>query len=134
MMRFHCLAALMVGVLLVASACTPQVASHAPTPDPGLARPQTLTVLSAASLTESFTELGQLFETQNPGVKVAFSFAGSQQLAQQLGQGAGADVFASANWKSMDAVAGAGRVLPGEAAAFAANRLVIVFRNTTLLV
>lgn len=119
--------------LLVATACTPRanpaaptVAAGNPTMTPAEAEAQTLTVLAAASLTESFTELGRLFESRNPGVKVAFSFAGSQQLAQQLGQGAGADVFASANWKSMDVAVTAGRVSRDEAAVFAGNRLVVV--------
>ena len=124
----------MLCVLLAATACTPRVNPAAPTAAPGSPTPlpagaQTLTVLAAASLTESFSELGRLFESRNPGVKVAFSFAGSQQLAQQLAQGAGADVFASANWKSMDAAIDAARVSKGDAETFAGNRLVIVFPN-----
>lgn len=88
---------------------------------------QTLTVLAAASLTEPFRELGQQFEARNPGVTVEFSFAGSQALAQQLDQGAQADVFASANLKYMDAVVAAGRVVHGNARTFAQNRLIVVY-------
>ncbi len=59
----------------------------------------TLTVLAAASLAEPFEEIGNAFEAQpkNMDVAVEFSFAGSQQLARQIGQGAPADVFAAAN-------------------------------------
>jgi molybdate transport system substrate-binding protein len=89
-------------------------------------KPVTLTVMAAASLTESFTEIGDLFEAQNPGVTVAFSFAGSQQLAQQLADGAPADVFASANQKYMDLSLQDGRVQPGSQAVFAKNRLVAI--------
>lgn len=55
-----------------------------------------ITVFAAASLTESFQKLGKEFEAANPGAKVKFNFAGSSALAQQINQGAPADVFASA--------------------------------------
>ena len=67
-----------------------------------------ITVFAAASLTESFTTLGQQFETANPGVKVTFSFAASSALAMQITSGAPADVFASASTKNMDQVVSAG--------------------------
>ena len=67
-----------------------------------------LTVLAAASLTESFTTLGQQFEAAHPGVKVTLSFAASSALATQITSGAPADVFASASAKTMDAVVAAG--------------------------
>jgi molybdate transport system substrate-binding protein len=86
-----------------------------------------LTVLAAASLTESFTELGQLFESQNPGVTVSFNFAGSQQLAQQLDEGADADVFASASKKYMDAAIESKNVIADDTKTFAKNRLVVIF-------
>ncbi|MFD7657847.1 molybdate ABC transporter substrate-binding protein [Actinosynnema sp. NPDC059797] len=53
-------------------------------------------VFAAASLTETFTELGEDFEAANPGTTVRFNFAGSSALAQQINQGAPVDVFASA--------------------------------------
>ncbi|GAA0579339.1 molybdate ABC transporter substrate-binding protein [Kribbella sandramycini] len=64
----------------------------------------TVTVFAAASLTGSFTQLGKDFEAANPGAKVVFNFAGSSALAQQINQGAPADVFASAAPKNMDQV------------------------------
>jgi molybdate transport system substrate-binding protein len=94
---------------------------------PTKVEPKTLTVLAAASLTESFTELGKLFETQNPGITVTFNFAGSQQLAQQLGEGADADVFASASKKYMDAAIESKSVIADDAKTFVKNRLVIIF-------
>ena len=96
-------------------------------PVPTAAPAKTLTVLAAASLSEAFSELGRRFEAQNPGVKVTFSFAGSQQLAQQLDQGAAADVFASASSKYMDAAVASRRVNPAEVKVFAKNRLVVIF-------
>lgn len=64
----------------------------------------TITVLAAASLTESFTELGKSFGKANPGATVTFSFGASSALAEQLTQGAPADVFASAAAKNMTTV------------------------------
>ncbi len=64
----------------------------------------TLNVFAAASLTGTFTQLGKDFEAAHPGVKVNFNFAGSSALAQQINQGAPADVFASAAPKNMDQV------------------------------
>jgi molybdate transport system substrate-binding protein len=67
--------------------------------------PATLTVYAAASLSEAFTELGRKLEAEHPGLTVRFSFAGSQQLAAQIEQGAPADAFASADPRWMDFLA-----------------------------
>lgn len=87
----------------------------------------TITVFAAASLKPAFTEIAQRFSTDHPGMSVDFNFAGSSDLATQLTQGAGADVFASANTTQMDKVAQAG-LLDGPAVPFATNTLVIVTR------
>ncbi|MEU8205339.1 molybdate ABC transporter substrate-binding protein [Streptosporangium sp. NPDC049046] len=64
----------------------------------------TLTVLAAASLTGTFTELGKTFEAANPGTTVRFSFGSSATLAQQIVAGAPADVFAAASPATMKTV------------------------------
>jgi molybdate transport system substrate-binding protein len=61
-------------------------------------------VFAAASLTGTFTQLGKDFEAAHPGVQVKLNFAGSSALAQQINQGAPADVFASAAPKNMNDV------------------------------
>jgi molybdate transport system substrate-binding protein len=117
-------------VLVTAPATQVSVPTTVPptqAPVPAKVEAKTLTILAASSLTESFTELGKLFESQNQGVTVTFSFAGSQQLAQQLGQGAGADVFASASKKYMDAAVEAKRVNADDAKTFVKNHLVVIF-------
>jgi molybdate transport system substrate-binding protein len=85
---------------------------------------QSLTVFAAASLRQSFTEIGSQFETDNPGVSVEFSFAGSSDLVTQLTQGANADVLASADTRNMDKAAQAG-LLDGAPVTFASNTLTI---------
>ena len=69
-----------------------------------------ITVFAAASLTESFTKLGAQFEAAHPGSKVSFNFAGSSALAQQINQGAPADVFASAAPANMKQVTDTGAI------------------------
>jgi molybdate transport system substrate-binding protein len=91
---------------------------------------QTLTVLAAASLTEAFSELATAYESEHPGATVHLNFAGSQQLAGQLAQGAPADVFASANQKQMQAVIETGRIQGKTGMGvdiFAANRLTVIY-------
>ena len=61
-----------------------------------------ITVFAAASLTDSFTEIGDAFTEANPDAKVTFSFDASSALVQQITQGAPADVFASADTANMD--------------------------------
>ncbi|WP_326823273.1 molybdate ABC transporter substrate-binding protein [Streptosporangium sp. NBC_01756] len=68
----------------------------------------TLTVFAAASLTGTFTELGRIFEAAHPGTSVKFNFGSSATLAQQIVQGAPADVFAAASPATMKTVTDAG--------------------------
>jgi molybdate transport system substrate-binding protein len=84
---------------------------------------RTLTVLAAASLTEAFTVLEKRFEADHPGVDVRMSYAGSSELAQQIVNGAPADVFAAASASAMKPVTDAG--LAGPPAVFATNVLQI---------
>ncbi|CAN3128653.1 Molybdate-binding protein [Mycobacterium sp. smrl_JER01] len=84
-----------------------------------------LTVFAAASLTSTFTELGELFENAYPGTTVTFNFAGSSDLVAQLSQGAPADVFASADTANMIKAVDADLVA-GDPVDFAANTLTIV--------
>lgn len=133
-MRSKVLALLMLIIMLASAACAPTATAvppiETPVPPTATPEPRTLTVLAAASLTESFTEMGKLFESQNPGVTVVFSFAGSQQLAQQLDQAAPADVFASASKKYMEAAVTSKRVIKDDAKTFVTNRLVVIFPNS----
>jgi len=66
-----------------------------------------VTVFAAASLKEAFTTLGRQFEAKHSGVRVRFNFGASSGLAQQISQGAPADVFASASPKNMAQVVAA---------------------------
>lgn len=111
-----------VALALLAVACG---GGHDPRPDSGAdAVTGTVTVFAAASLTESFTRIGEDFQAAHPGVTVTFNFAGSSALAAQIDQGAPADVFASASPVTMATVTDAGHAA-GTPAVFARNQLVI---------
>lgn len=84
-----------------------------------------LTVFAAASLTEAFQEIASTLEDAHPGLEISFNFAGSQQLATQLADGASADLFASANLTQMTAAQDA-NVIAAEPVIFTRNRLAIV--------
>jgi molybdate transport system substrate-binding protein len=91
----------------------------------GGAPTETLTVFAAASLTDSFTRMGQDVEEGRPGVRVALSFGPSEGLAAQIREGAPADVFASASPRWMDEVEANGPGL-SRRSIFARNSLVII--------
>jgi molybdate transport system substrate-binding protein len=85
----------------------------------------TLTVLAAASLTESFETLAEEFESRHPGTGVELAFDSSATLAEQVTQGAPGDVLATADERTMALVTDAGGAA-GEPQVFATNRIVLV--------
>lgn len=84
---------------------------------------QTLTVLAASSLTETFTQLARDFEDEHPGVDVKLVFGSSTTLAEQAADGAPGQVLATADERSMGL---AQDVVADPPASFVSNRLVLV--------
>lgn len=103
-MKIRALAAIGTAAALLLTGCGGSSTGSSTAPTSAAPAAKTLTVLAAASLTETFTALGKQFETDNPGVTVKFNFAGSSDLAQQIVQGAPADVFAAASDATMKTV------------------------------
>jgi molybdate transport system substrate-binding protein len=118
------IAAVTAAVSLAVAGCGSSNESSSPT-STSAAGGGKLIVFAAASLKESFTEIGEQFKTDNPGSDVEFNFAGSSDLVTQLTQGASGDVFASADTKNMDKAAQAD-LLAGDPVNFASNTLTIV--------
>ena len=61
-----------------------------------------LIVFAAASMTETLTEIGDLFTEQYPDVEISFNFDSSGTLKTQIEEGADVDVFISAGQKQMN--------------------------------
>jgi molybdate transport system substrate-binding protein len=112
------LAALIPSLALLVSAClsgarqTPPVSGE-------------IVVFAASSLTDAFQDMAYTFEQANPTARLTFNFGGSSQLAAQLGQGATADVFASADTLQMDSARKSGALAAPEHV-FASNHLVLI--------
>ena len=118
-------AALALAALTAAPAVeTPGAADHS--------RPELL-VFAAASLTDALGEIGAGYEART-GVRVLFSFAGSNALARQIRAGAPADVFVSANLARMDELQRAGLVQPADRVSLLSNRLAVVVAGSSDLV
>jgi molybdate transport system substrate-binding protein len=124
--RWFFLLALLAAVLAACAGATP-AGTTTSAPAAPAARGGELTVFAAASLADAFKEIGERFGVANGGATVSFNFAGSDQLAAQITQGAPADVFASANIAQMNNVIEAGEVVSGTQQTFARNRLVVVY-------
>jgi molybdate transport system substrate-binding protein len=93
----------------------------------GESTPKTeLVVDAAASLQDAFTKIKTQFEQKNANTTITLNFAGSQQLAQQITQGAPVDVFASANSTQMKVVITAGLVDNDAPKTFVRNRLTVI--------
>ena len=86
---------------------------------------RTLTVLAAASLTETFTELAETFEAEHEGVEVELVLGASTALAEQVVDGAPGDVLATADERSMQ-TAEAADALSATPEPFATNTLTLV--------
>ena len=103
------------------AATTP--ATDAPTTAPAVTGD--VVVFAASSLTEAFTEIGDSFKVDNPGANIVFTFAGSGDLVTQIGEGAPADVFASADDPNMMKLTDAGESA-GEPVSIAKNTMEII--------
>jgi molybdate transport system substrate-binding protein len=139
---------IMLSILIIAAGCAAQIPTAASTEVPtealvptqaptatGACKPQTVNVFAAASLTEAFKQMAPLFQVAEPCAELAFNFAGSQKLSQQLQDGAPADVFASASGKNMDEVKTAGLIADNGPQIFARNGLaVVVCPNSKLII
>ncbi len=126
-MTTRALAGGIAGLVLLLAGCGGGAQPAAPTSSAApsaAAESGTLTVLAAATLTEAFNALEKQFESDHPGVDVKLNYAGSSDLAQQIVNGAPADVFAAASDATMKTVTEAG-LAAGPPTIFATNVLQI---------
>ena len=93
------------------------------------ARAQSLTVFAAASLTDALKEISQLWVKAGHEAP-RLSFAASSTLAQQIDQGAPVNVFASADQKWMDFLAGKNLIVANTRKDVLGNDLVLIVPAT----
>ena len=111
-----CCAALITALLLLAG-CRP-----GGLPDSG--ERVELLVSAAVSLQDSMDRIVEAFERENPGIRVTMNYGASGTLRRQIGQGAPADLFISADTAQMEALIGGGLI--GDHAVLLGNLLTVV--------
>jgi molybdate transport system substrate-binding protein len=126
--RAGVLVLVLVSAFALLAGCSSGSSDTSTSPDPSTTGSNvtgTVTVFAAASLNDAFTEVAEAFEAAHPDADVTLNFGASSALAQQIVEGAPADVFASADEanmaKAVDADAVSGRPEP-----FATNSLRII--------
>ena len=103
-------------------------ATASPEANAGSGASGTITVSAAASLRESFTELGKAFRSAHPQARVRFNFGSSSVLVSQVLSGAPADVVALADLATMDKLVSAG-IVSSAPRVFARNSMAIAVKK-----
>lgn len=93
-----------------------------------------LTVSAAASLKSAMEEIKSVYEEENSGVQIAFNFASSGSLQQQIEQGAPVDVFVSAATKQMDALQEKELIIVETRKEFLENKIVLIVPKDSELI
>ncbi len=96
------------------------------------ARGAEVMVFAAASLKESLQAVGADYERCSTN-RIRFNFAASSLLARQIGEGAPADVFFSADEASMNLLDQQGCLVPGTRRDVLGNSLVVVVPSGSML-
>ena len=97
-------------------------------PNFGFASERPITIFAAASLQNAITELAQNY-TDETGIKVHVSVAGTSTLARQIQHGAPADIFISANKSWVDHLLNHNLLDPNSVSVIAENAMVLVART-----
>ena len=88
--------------------------------------PVSLTVSAAASVQDALQEIQAAYQSEAPNVTITYNFGSSGSLAQQISQGAPADVFLSASAKWMNDLAEKGEILTDSRKDLLHNTLVLI--------
>ncbi len=92
--------------------------------EPSASASSVITVAAAANLADSFADISAAF-TRATGIRVAYSYGATTQLAQQIENGAPFDLFAAADTEHVAALDAKGKLLAGTRAAYARGRLAL---------
>lgn len=97
------------------------------------AKPVTLTIPAAASLTDALNEIKGLYSKEKSNVTLTYTFGASGTLEQQIEQGADADLFISAATKQMDQLKAKSLVAEDTLVNLLGNKLVLVLPKSSSL-
>jgi len=99
---------LLMALSLAACSTKPDGTSEAPaaTQVDQTAEPVELVVFAAASMTETLTEIAEVYKEVAPNVTIVYNFDSSGKLLTQISEGADCDLFISASPKQMNAMDG----------------------------
>lgn len=89
-----------------------------------------LTISAAVSLTDALEEIKEIYQEEHD-VELTFNLGGSGSLAQQIQQGAPADVFISANQTWMDTLAEEEYILADTRSDVTGNNLVLIAEESS---
>lgn len=128
MRKFHFTLLFIVSLLLVA--CSNE--STGVVENDFSSEPTQLTISAAVSLTDALEEIKALYEKEN-NVELTFNLGGSGTLAQQILQGAPADVFVSANQNWMDTLAEEDQIIVDTRNDVTGNNIVLITQKDTKL-
>ena len=85
-----------------------------------------LTIAAAASLQDAANELKELYNKENPDIKITYNFASSGTLQKQIEEGAPADLFISAGKRQMDELQEQGLIVDESRQDLLGNTLVLI--------
>lgn len=97
--RFVCL--FLVSALGLSACAATGESTQAPAPEIGGEKVE-LVVFAAASMTETMTEIAELYKAVAPDVTILYNFDSSGTLKTQIQEGADVDIFISAGQKQMN--------------------------------
>jgi len=125
MKKSQILITLLIGMLLIIGGCAAQDTTQ--DKDKALVQPNIeLNVSAVASLTDAANELKELYNKEQPEIKIVYNFAASGTLQKQIEEGAPADVFISAGKKQMDALQDGGLLVDSSRQNLLGNELVLI--------
>ena len=132
-MKKRLIAGLLVGAMVVSlSGCGASKTEEAPATgdsaaeETAEAEPVTLNVFAAASMTETLTEIQEMYKDVAPNVTLVFNFDSSGTLKTQIQEGADCDLFISAAQKQMDQLEADGLVVEGTRHNVVNNQVVVI--------
>jgi len=115
-----CLGAIACGQTTPPSVSTPEAETVATD------EPVELTISVAASVQDAMKDVQAAYEEVAPNVTLTYNFGSSGSLAQQIAQGAPADVFLSASKKHLDDLETKGEILPDSRLDLLQNTMVLI--------